>query len=185
MVADRRTAVASSLAVVVTPAAAARAVTGSLRSRQQSFPMKPKQFIQALDHPRIATAITAAERSSSGQIRVFVSHRAVDDALSAARERFAKLGMEKTAARNAVLVFFAPEAQKYAVVGDQGIHARCGGDGFWQELVGSTMRPLLKAGRYTDAVTTAVEAVGRTLAEHFPPGPGAPINELPDAVEED
>ena len=94
--------------------------------------MKTKHFVQALDHARITAAIAEAERATSGQIRVFVSHRDVDDALAAARERFAKLGMEKTAARNAVLIFLAPEARKYAVVGDEGIHGRCGADEFWK-----------------------------------------------------
>ena len=148
--------------------------------------MNSRHFIQALDHPRITAAIAAAERATSGQIRVFVSHRKeVADPVQIARERFLKLGMEKTAQRNAVLVYFAPEARKYAVVGDDGIHAKCQGDEFWKTLVGATMRPLLKEERYTDAIVAAVEQVGQELATFFPRGAGDQINELPDAVEED
>ena len=147
--------------------------------------MKHKQFIQALDHPQITDAIAAAEAGTSGQIRVFVSRRAVDDPVKAARERFVRLGMEKTVRRNAVLVFFAPEARRYAVVGDQGIHERCGGDDFWKTLVDGVMRPLLKAERYTEAIVAAVAQVGQAMAVHFPREAGEKVNELPDAVEED
>ena len=148
--------------------------------------MQTKHFLQALDHDRIKAAIAAAESVSSGQIRVSVSHQAVDDALAAARRQFTRLGMEKTAGRNGVLLFLAPESHKFAVVGDDGIHARCGGEEFWQKLVGATMRPLLQEGRFTEAIVAAVGEVGRVLAEHFPPGAGSlRRNELADEVEED
>lgn len=148
--------------------------------------MKAKEFVQTLDRPQIMAAIAAAEARTSGQIRVFVTHQPVDDALAAARGQFAKLGMEKTAARNGVLVFLAPESRRFAVVGDQGIHERCGGDDFWQGIVGGTMRPLLKESRFTDAIVAAVGEVGKVLAEHFPTDPDHPnANELPDDVTED
>ena len=148
--------------------------------------MKAKEFVQTLDHPKITEAIAAAERLTSGQIRVFVTHRAVDNALASAREQFARMGMDKTAARNGVLLFLAPESRRFAVVGDQGIHERCGGDEFWRGVVGCTMRPLLKEGRFTEAIEGAVAEVGRVLAEHFPAEPGKEhTNELPDEVEED
>ena len=147
--------------------------------------MKTRHFIAALDHARITAAIVEAERQTSGEIRVFVSHHDVPDALTAARERFAKLGMDKTIARNSVLVFIAPEARKYAVVGDEGIHGKCGEDAFWKSVVGMTMRPLLKEERYTEAIVAAVGEIGRELAAHFPPVAGAQPNELSDAVEEE
>ncbi len=148
--------------------------------------MKAKHFIEALDHARVTAAIVAAERATSGQIRVTVHHGPVEDVLAAARTQFAKLGMEKTAARNGVLIFLAPESRKFAVVGDQGIHERCGGDEFWQKIVGETMRPRLKEDRFTEAIVAAVGEVGAVLAEHFPPPPGGgATNELPDEVEED
>ncbi len=148
--------------------------------------MKTKHFIEKLDHARITAAIVEAERATTGQIRVWVSHREVEDALQAARERFAKLKMHETAARNGVLIYLAPEAHKYAVVGDEGIHGRCGEDEFWKSVVGVTMRPLLKEGRFTDAIVAGVGEVGRELAAHFPAVPGqARPNELSDGVEED
>ncbi len=148
--------------------------------------MKAKQFFEALDHPRITAAIHEAERATSGQIRVFISHRTdVVDAAKRAGERFRKLGMNKTAARNGVLVYFAPEARKFALVGDRAIHEKVGGDDFWQGIVSGVMRPLLKEGKYTEAVIAAVAEVGRQLAAHFPAGPGGHVDELPDDIEEE
>ena len=147
--------------------------------------MKTTDFVQTLDHPRITAAIAEAEKGTSGQIRVFVTHHPTDDALATARGQFAKLGMEKTVARNGVLIFLAPESRKFAVVGDEGIHTRCGGDAFWLGIVGDTMRPQLQDGRYTDAIVAAVGEIGRVLAEHFPSAEGGGANELPDDVVED
>ena len=148
--------------------------------------MKAKHFVQALDHPKITAAIAGAERLTSGQIRVFITHHPVGDVLAEAAGRFAKLEMTKTTARNGVLIFFAPESRKFALVGDQGIHERCGGDEYWQKIVGHTMRPLLKEGRFTDAIVAAVGEVGRVLTEHFPPdAAGGRTNELPDDIVED
>ena len=144
--------------------------------------MNPNELIEKLDDARIAASIAEAERQTSGEIRVCVSHRRRDDALNAARRRFQKLGMERTRHRNAVLIFFAPLTQQFAVWGDVGVHARCGAD-CWQGIVGE-MSPLLKEGRFTDAVVLAVQRVGAQLARHFPHEAGD-INELPNKVVED
>ena len=144
--------------------------------------MKPHELIGKLDDARIVEAIAAAERKTSGEIRVCVSHWRRDDALAAARRRFHKLGMERTRQRNAVLIFFVPRTRQFAVWGDLGVHARCGDD-FWKGIVGE-MIPLLKEGRFTEAVVLAVGKVGEVLARHFPPEP-EDRNELPNRVVSD
>ena len=144
--------------------------------------MKPRELIEKLDDALIVEAIAAAERKTSGEIRVCVSHRRRDDALAAAQRRFQKLGMERTRQRNAVLIFFVPRTRQFAVWGDTGVHARCGDD-FWRGIV-VEMTPLLKAGRFTDAVVLAVRRMGELLASHFPPEP-EDRNELPDKVVEE
>jgi uncharacterized membrane protein len=141
--------------------------------------MKPAEFLLKLDDDKIVNAIAAAEQTTTGEIRVYVSSRQREDVVGAAQNRFVKLGMEKTRYRNAVLIFFAPESQTFAIVGDQGIHAKCG-QTFWEE-VRDAMAGALKEGRYTDAVILAVEKVGALLSKHFPPEPGD-SNELPNKV---
>jgi len=143
--------------------------------------MRTKDFLGKLDHDRIVRAIAEAEKKTSGEIRVFVQRGELDDAVAAARKQFEKLGMTATRARNGVLIFVAPRAQKFAVIGDSGIHERCG-DQFWQELVES-MRQDFKAENFTDAVTQAIAKAGELLAQNFPRS-SDDKNELNDAVEE-
>jgi uncharacterized membrane protein len=141
--------------------------------------MKPTQFIDQLDDDQIVAAIVAAERKTSGEIRLYVSHRQREDALAAAKARFEKLGMTRTRHRNAVLIYFAPLTHKFAIWGDVGVDKKCGEE-FWREIA-ARMTPLLKSGRFTEAAVLAVQNVGEVLARHFPREPGDK-NELPDDV---
>jgi uncharacterized membrane protein len=141
--------------------------------------MKPKEFINHLGDDKIVAAIAEAERKTSGEIRVYVSHRHREDALAAAKARFAKLGMARTRHRNAVLIYFAPLTRKFALWGDVEVHKKCGEE-FWREIA-AQMAAALKNGRFTEAVVIAVQRVGEVLARHFPREPGDK-NELPDGV---
>src|ERR1041385_7682194 len=96
--------------------------------------MHHKEFINELDEARVVAAIETAEQKSSGEIRVYVSHKPRHDALAFARRRFAQLGMSQTRHRNAVLIYIVPRTQQFAVIGDIGIHQQCG-DAFWREIV--------------------------------------------------
>jgi len=144
--------------------------------------MKVQAFLKELDEQRIVAAIAESERQTSGQIRVFVSSKEIEDAYERAKARFLALGMEKTRDRNAVLIYFAPRSHKFAVVGDTAVHERCGDD-FWTQLIG-VMSASLKNQQFTEAVIHAVEKCGALLAEHFPPNPNG-TNELPDQIERD
>jgi uncharacterized membrane protein len=146
--------------------------------------MQTKSFLGALDHERIVKAIQDAESRSRGEVRVHVSKQAVEDAQSAAARQFEALGMTRTAERNGVLLFVAPVSQTFAVIGDEGIHARCGPD-FWKD-VAAAMETDFRAGRYTDGIVKGVARVGEALATHFPRQEGtADANELSDEVTED
>jgi uncharacterized membrane protein len=144
--------------------------------------MKPKEFIDQLEDDKIVAAIAEAERRTSGEIRVYVSHRKREDALAAAKARFEKLGMMRTRHRNAVLIYFAPLIHKFAIWGDVGVHKKCGEE-FWQETAGR-MTAALKDGRFTEAAVLAVQSAGEVLARHFPREPDDK-DELPNKVERD
>lgn len=141
--------------------------------------MKTKEFINQLDERKIADAIGAAELKSSGEIRVFVSHRNIPTPLPQAMHQFKQLRMDQTKHRNGVLIFVAPANRKFAVVGDSGVHQKCGND-FWQK-VGSGITDSMKRGRYTEAILDAVRTIGDLLAVHFPRDPND-RNELPDSL---
>ncbi|MBA2433615.1 MAG: TPM domain-containing protein [Verrucomicrobiota bacterium] len=143
--------------------------------------MRTKSFLEKLEHRRIAGAIRAAEANTSGEIRVFIQHGDVSNPVAAARAQFTRLGMTATRDRNAVLLFVAPRSQKFAVIGDEGIHRRCGAE-FWQKLV-ETMREEFRVEHFTDALVQGIAKAGELLSEHFPRRPDDK-NELPDNVEE-
>jgi uncharacterized membrane protein len=145
--------------------------------------MKTREFLSKLEHDRIVRAIRDAEAKTSGQIRVFIQRGKSDvDPLAAAGKKFHRLGMHKTRERNAVLIFVAPRVHKFAVVGDQGIHEKCG-DQFWKRLVDS-MKAHFQGQKFSQAIVEAIEETGRALATHFPKGPTGP-NELPDEIIEE
>jgi uncharacterized membrane protein len=81
-----------------------------------------------------------------------------------------------------VLVYLAPKTQQFAIVGDVGVHEKCG-DSFWQELT-TRMRTRLKEGQFTEAVVEVVGKIGDLLARHFPRNPDD-RNELPDRIARD
>jgi uncharacterized membrane protein len=142
--------------------------------------MRTKEFLSKLEHDRISQAIRDAEAKTSGQIRVFIQRGELDDdPLPIAQKKFHRLGMHKTHRRNAVLIFVAPRARKFAVVGDQGIHEKCG-DPFWKRLVDS-MGAHFRDEQFSRAMVEAIEETGRVLAAHFPKGPTS-SNELPDEI---
>lgn len=139
-------------------------------------------FLFRLNHKRVRQAIAEAEARTSGEIRVYVTHRKCGDPVAEAQKKFHKLGMAATKHRNGVLIFVAPRSRNFAVIGDQGVHEKCG-DVFWRE-VADAISVELRAGRLTDAMVHAVEKTGVLLASHFPPDAGTG-NELPDRIETD
>lgn len=141
-----------------------------------------KNFIGQLKHDDIVAAIKNAEQKTSGEIRVFISHKNVDDPVVAAQSQFERLGMTKTRQRNGVLIFFAPRARKFAIIGDTAVHQLCG-EIFWQTLA-IELTEQCKKSAFTAGIIHTIQKAGELLAAHFPPEAGDK-NELPDKVEQD
>ena len=128
------------------------------------------RLFSASDLEAIAAAVAAAERATSGEIRVHLERRLRSgDALARATEVFTRLGMHATAERNGVLVYLAVEDRKLAIAGDAGVHARVG-DEYWQR-VRDAMVERLRRGEPRDAVLHAVADVGEVLRRFFPRRP--------------
>jgi len=144
--------------------------------------MNAKTFLKQLRHDDIVAAIRDAELKTSGEIRVFISRKTVDDPVAAGQLQFERLGMTNTRERNGVLIFVAPLARKFAVVGDEAVHRRCG-NSFWTELA-AEMTGHFKQSDFTTGIVHGVRKAGQLLALHFPPGPDH-RNELSDEVEHD
>lgn len=129
--------------------------------------MRTKEFLSKLEHDRIVQAIRDAESKTSGEIRVFIQRGEVkDEPLIAAQKRFHRLGLHKNAHHNDVLIWVAPRVHKFAVVGDEAIHQKCGDD-LWQRLI-DKMREHFRNEKFTDALIDAIGDIGDALGTHFP-----------------
>jgi len=133
--------------------------------------MHPHRFKKHLHHDRVIDAIRQAEQKTSGQVRVFISRKHVDDPVAAAQEEFVRSGLQRSHHRNAVLIFVAPRARQFAIIGDEAVHAKCG-DAFWKELAGA-MTGYFRRSEFTEGVIHGVQKAGELLAEHFPKHTGS------------
>ena len=86
-----------------------------------------KTFFTPEEQARIVKAIQMSEKTTSGEIRVYVeSKNPFVDPIDRASEIFLKLNMQQTQERNAVLLYIAMQSHELALFGDQGIHQRVG-----------------------------------------------------------
>ncbi len=135
-------------------------------AREGAGNMHPKEFKKHLRHDGIVTAIREAEEKTSGQIRVLVSHKHVEDPVTEAQKEFVRLGMADSPQHNGVLIFVAPRSHKFAVIGDKAVHEKCG-DEFWQKLA-EAMGGYFRKSEFTEGIIHGVKKAGEILLEHFP-----------------
>lgn len=141
--------------------------------------MKAADFFDDAARKSILSAVEAAEKMTSGEIRVFIEDHSKIDIMDRAASVFAELNMQKTEQRNGVLIYIAFTDHKFAVIGDAGIHAIVGQE-FW-DSVKMMMQNHFKESHFVEGITAAVNEAGRVLVKHFP-YKGDDKNELPDDV---
>lgn len=152
------------------------------RFNKPMFLRKPKPLLPDTLQEQVVRAIRAAEARTTGELRVFVeSHCSYMDAMDRAKELFAKLAMEKTVRRNAVLVYLAVKDKQFAIFGDEQIYVMAGGAQFWQ-AAGALLQQHLRAGNIADGLCGCIEALGAALELNFPADPAIDKNELPDEI---
>lgn len=140
-------------------------------------------YMPKVDHGRVLAAITAAEAKTSGELRVLIARHKVSDPVAAAQGYFGRLGMAKSPHRNGVLIFLAPLSRGFAVIGDAGVHEKCG-DVFWSELA-AAMGERFRRGEFTEGLVHGIERAGELLAATFPRAPGDAPARPPGASEVD
>lgn len=136
-------------------------------------------FIPSDGQRRIADAITAAERHTTGEICVHVTPRCRGNVMKRAAKTFDRLHLYTTKRRNAVLIFVAYEDRKFAILGDIGINNAVP-VGFWDSEVDELGR-YLKAGRQVDGLCEIIAHMGERLSLYFP-GERDDENELSNEV---
>lgn len=131
------------------------------------------------EQEQIGKAIAAAERQTSGQIRVCVEEHCSEEALTRAAKYFHQLDMHQTKQRNGVLIYVATADRKFAIIGDAGIH-KAVPDDFWDSTK-ECMLNHFKQGQMMNGVVEGVQRAGEQLKRYFPYTAGG-TNELPDDI---
>ena len=140
-----------------------------------------RKLIKALDPDRIRLAIQAAEKRTSGEIRVSIAPFFWGKVRPVAEKAFERLGMTRTQQRNGILFFLVPSRRRFVVLGDEGIQAVVG-RGFWERLT-AMMSAEFREGRFQEGLIKGIEEAGESLAAHFPYDPSTDRNELSDEVD--
>lgn len=143
--------------------------------------MSRRSLKKCVDEAKVVQAIQAAERASSGEIRVSIAPFFWGSVEKVARKAFVRLGMDKTAQRNGVLIMVVPSRRRFVILGDEGIHAKVG-QAFWDDLA-VCLSEHFKRGDFTEGLVRGITKAGESLAVHFPSQGVADANELPDNVD--
>ncbi len=141
--------------------------------------MEAYKAFSSLELEEIKSAVGAAEKRTSGEIRVFIEDAAQDGPLDRAAFLFGELEMDKTDLRNGVLIYVAYIDKKFCIIGDAGIHEKVGPH-FW-DAIKVKMANHFKAGRIAEGLKNAIQDSGEALATYFP-HEANDRNELPDDV---
>ncbi len=116
---------------------------------------------------QIRRSIDDAENCTSGEIRVYVENQCKSiNILERAAFCFNKLEMSKTEHRNGVLIYLALKDQKFAIIGDKGIHQQVGED-FWQQEK-NILQQHFQSGKIVEGICQCVNTIGNHLQKYFP-----------------
>jgi len=130
------------------------------------FSLFNKPFFNKAEQQQIADAISSAEKKTSGEIRVFLEPKTKLEALHRAHDVFHELEMEKTEARNGVLIYLAYRDKQFAICGDKAIH-EISGQAFWDD-VAAEMKNHFSKQEMLHGVLRAIEMTGEKLQTFFP-----------------
>jgi len=127
----------------------------------------------------ITTAISTAEKATSGEIRIAIEKHCEGDAFERATAYFEKLGMDKTSRHNGVLIYLAHADHKFAVIGDKGINKVVPPD-FW-ETTRVAMTAHFASANIAQGIIAGIMLAGEKLAIFFP-AQKDDINELSNEI---
>lgn len=130
----------------------------------------------------IVKSIRLAEKNTSGEIKVHIEPVCEIDTFERAKQVFFKLGLEKTAQRNAVLFYLAYEDRKFAILGDEGIDKVVPED-FWDRIKNLLLQ-YFSQGAFVSGLCDGIERAGEQLKHYFPLQPDD-INEISDEISDE
>ena len=141
--------------------------------------MIAKEYFTEARLTELDNAIKAAEKATSGEVRLYVEDKCKEDVLDHAAFLFAELNMHKTELRNGVLFYLAIKDKKFAILGDGGINAKVGND-FWNHIK-TEMLNFFKEEKFSEGLEKGIFMAGEALSAHFPYQKDD-VNELSDDI---
>ena len=141
--------------------------------------MSVKNFFTKEEQKQIVAAIQAAEKETSGEIRLHLESRCKGDPLQRAILIFQKLKMHETKQRNGTLIYLAVKDRKFAIFGDEGIN-KVVPENFWED-VKEIMRNHFSKGEFLQGILAGIERIGEKLKTYFPYQQDD-VNELSDEI---
>ncbi len=118
------------------------------------------------DRQNILKAIQEAEKSTSGEIRLFIEEDCGPNVLDRAAFIFHEIGMDQTKERNGVLFYLATDSRQFAILGDKGINSKVEKD-FWHDIK-HEMQNYFTEGNFEKGLTRGIHMSGEALKRHFP-----------------
>ena len=140
---------------------------------------KVEDFLSHSEEVEIIEAIRAAEKNTSGEIRVHLEAQSKIDAFDRAAEVFDFLHMNNTKQSNGVLIYVAVEDRTLVIMGDRGINDVVPVD-FW-ESTKDIIISNFKTDNIAKGLTEGISQAGQQLKKHFPYKKGD-SNELTDEI---
>ncbi len=142
--------------------------------------MKAEEFFSKSEEEQIVAAIKAAEKNTSGEIRVHIEASSKEkDPLERAVQVFQELEMHQTEARNGVLFYLAYEDHAFSIFGDQGINQKVP-VGFW-DSTRDQMQTAFKKLAFAEGLIAGITEAGEVLKAYFP-YQSDDQNELDDSI---
>ena len=138
-----------------------------------------RNLLNDADAAAVAEAVRAAEAQTTAEIKVVLARRRWGSLGGKARRVFARLGLHRTAQRNAVLILMLPARREVVIYGDRGIDDGVE-QGFWND-VRDSMVACFRDGQVAAGLCEGVRRAGEKLATHFPSS-GEDANEITNDV---
>ena len=139
----------------------------------------PANFFTEKEKNEIIGAIREAEKQTSGEIRLHLERKSKGNIFDQAVKTFRKIGMDQTAQRNGVLIYFATSDHQFVILGDEGIHEVVP-ENFWKDIA-DLMADKFKQNKFSEGLREGITRIGEKLKSHFP-FQEDDVNELSDDI---
>lgn len=127
---------------------------------------KIENFLSEEEEDEIVQAIQAAEKNTSGEIRVHIEKSSNGEVWDRAMEVFHFLKMDQTKKENGVLIYVAVEDRNFIIYGGKGINDVVPQD-FW-ESTKDEIQSQFKKGNFKQGLIDGIIHAGEQLQTHFP-----------------